>query len=339
MRQIRYQRVILIAVGLWFAVLLQSSSAQDVRVSARSKALAHYILAVSEELNGNDQKAVAQYEAALRLDPKQVLPRLRLAAQYTHSGRLVSAVSQLKAALKLDPKLPQAHYLLAVIYTSQDKVDLAVEQFEKALSVSPADDPQDADVHLYLSKFYFMLGQADKAMPHLKQVLRFQPKNVPMLYIQGSLYLELKDREQAKRSFRQVIALEPQHDGALNSLAYMYAEEGIKLDDAKRMILKAIDLDPSNGAYHDTLGWVLFKQGLYQESLIVLEKALSYINDPTILDHIGDVHLAMGDPLKARLYWRRSLTLNPKQDDLARKLEEHNKRSASRRIKNPSPAK
>jgi len=328
MRNQQYQRILLITVGLWFTVLTNSSPAENVRIPAKSKALAHYIMAVVEDLNGNDQQAMLQYEKSVKLDPQQPVCHLRLGAYYARIGRISEAVAQLKAAIKIKSDLVQSHYLLALIYSSQKKYDLAIAQYETILAAAAKDDPDNAEVHYYLSQLYFISGKYAQAQLQLSQVLRYQPKNVSALYLEGNVFLELKQKEKAKVDFRKVLSVEPQHDGALNALAYVYAEEGINLDEALRMARKAVEIDSTNGAYHDTLGWVLFKKGLYQESLMVLEKAQRYITDPVLSDHLGDVYLASHEPALARKAWIKSLSLMPRQVQVLQKLEQLNKKSA-----------
>ena len=89
----------------------------------------------------------------------------------------------------------------------------------------------------------------------------------------GSVYADSNDHSKAIEVFRKVLQIDPENSEALNSLGYMYAEDGVHLDEAVRMIRKAIEIDPANGAYYDSLGWALYKKGMYAESLMALQKA------------------------------------------------------------------
>lgn len=321
-----YQRVILMAAGLWFIVGSGLGFADEIH--AKSKALAYYIMAVVDDLNGEDQQAINEYERSAKFDRTQPLPHLRLGAYYSRLGRYKQAINHLNLTLKLQPDSSQAHYLLALIYSSQRKYDLAADQYELILKDKDFNNPQSADVHMYLAQLYFALRKFPQAQQQINQILSFQPKNVSALYLEGSIYVELNQNTKAKEDFRKVLTLDSKHDGALNSLAYMYAEDGVNLDDALTMAKKAVDQDPTNGAYYDTLGWVLFKQGLYAESLMALEKAQSYITDPIIYDHMGDVYQASNKPAEARKFWLKSLELDPKQAKVSQKVEQLNRTSA-----------
>ncbi len=72
------------------------------------------------------------------------------------------------------------------------------------------------------------------------------------------------------------------------------------------MIQRAVQQEPDNPAYRDSLGWVLFQLGRPEEALVELEKAATKDPDPTILDHLGDVYLAAGESAKAKQAWSRA---------------------------------
>ena len=323
------QRVIIMAAGLWFLVLTTGSSLADKsQVHAKSKALAHYIMAVVNDLNGDDQQAIKEYEKTAKYDRREPIPHLRLGAYYSRLGRLAEATKQLKIVITLQPNLSQAHYLLALVYSSQRKYELAASEYETILKIADKDNSNNVDVHAYLGQLYFALRKYLQAEIQLAKVLEFQPKNVSALYLEGNIYSELNQTEKAKEDFRKVLSIEPEHDGSLNSLAYIYAEEGTNLDDALKMAKRAVELDPSNGAYYDTLGWVLFKQGFNAEGLMALEKAKKYVTDPLLYEHMGDVYKASNEPTLARKFWLKSLALDPKQIKVSQKIEQLNKTSA-----------
>ncbi len=69
--------------------------------------------------------------------------------------------------------------------------------------------------------------------------------------------------DQAVAEFRRVIVLDPKHAEAYNYVGYMFAEKGVRLDEAERLIQKALELEPENGYYIDSLGWAYYQQGRY----------------------------------------------------------------------------
>jgi tetratricopeptide (TPR) repeat protein len=114
----------------------------------------------------------------------------------------------------------------------------------------------------------------------------------------------------------------PDHADALNFLGYTYAEKGIKLDDAEKMIKKALQLKPGNGYMLDSLGWVYFKQKRFDEALKSLKEAASALpNDGAITEHMGDVYLALNLRQEALNAYRQAQKSNPAGTTLQEKID------------------
>jgi tetratricopeptide (TPR) repeat protein len=88
----------------------------------------------------------------------------------------------------------------------------------------------------------------------------------------------------------------------------MLADRGVKLDESLTLVKKAVDLDPANGAYLDSLGWVYFKLGKYDQAEENLIKASQRIgSDPTVQNHLGDLYQKTGRLKLAAAHWERAL--------------------------------
>ena len=102
----------------------------------------------------------------------------------------------------------------------------------------------------------------------------------------------------------------------------MFSEEGVNLDEAVELAKKALEYEPENGAYIDSLGWAYFKKGMLDDALVEIEHAAKAMpDDATIADHLGDIYSAKGLADKARAAWKRSLELDPKQEKVTEKLK------------------
>ena len=111
---------------------------------------------------------------------------------------------------------------------------------------------------------------------------------------------------------------------ACNYLAYMWAEKGVKLDQAFKYVSKALKLNPKSGAFLDTLGWIYYMNEQYKEALEQISHAAEIIpDDPTIIDHLGDVFDKLGDEKQALSHWERSFVLDPENAKVAEKLSQH----------------
>jgi tetratricopeptide (TPR) repeat protein len=103
----------------------------------------------------------------------------------------------------------------------------------------------------------------------------------------------------------------------------MWAEQNMHLDEAEEMIGKALEIDPDNGAYLDSLGWVKFRKGRYDEALRDLLRAAQSLtrDDPVVFDHIGDTYAKLNRVPQALEYWQKAFALNPENKLLAEKIE------------------
>jgi tetratricopeptide (TPR) repeat protein len=129
-----------------------------------------------------------------------------------------------------------------------------------------------------------------------------------VLFMRGAMFERMKKYDESEAAFRKVLALNPQHAGALNYLGYTLADRNLRLDEAFQLIRKAVDLDPNNGAYLDSLGWVYFRQGKLVDAEGCLIKAANHMDaDPTVHDHLGDVYLKLGKTKEAIAQWTASL--------------------------------
>ena len=302
--------------------LTSPSYAGDLSLDSKAQGLAHYIMAVCHDLNGESSQAISEYQKSVKFNGLEPAPRLKLGAYYLRLDEINKAAVQLKAVARLSPKDSQAHYLLALIYSSEHKYDLAASEYEIILKTATQDDPADTDAYMYLGQLYYAQQKYSQAIEQFLKIVHLDPVNTSALCLLGSVYVDSKAPAQAIGVFRKVLQIEPENSEALNSLGYMYAEEGVHLDEAIKMVRKAIEIDPSNGAYYDSLGWALYKKGRYTESLLALQKAETYIEDEILYDHIGDVYKALKEYAMACKYWRKSLDLDPHQILVRQKIKE-----------------
>jgi len=112
---------------------------------------------------------------------------------------------------------------------------------------------------------------------------------------------------QAEEWLEQVLDEFPDDVSAMNDLGYLWADENKRIQRAYRMIQKAVEAEPDNAAYRDSLGWALYRLGRYAEAVAELEKAATKEADPVIFDHLGDAYHKAGQPDKARQAWRQAV--------------------------------
>jgi Flp pilus assembly protein TadD len=118
------------------------------------------------------------------------------------------------------------------------------------------------------------------------------------------------------------IEINPQNAQALNYLGYSWAEKGSQLDEAETLILRALKVEPNEGAYLDSLGWVYYQKGDYQRASEQLERASELINDdPVVTEHLGDVYDKLGKT-EAALARYRDVLKNSKEQEQQQRVKE-----------------
>ncbi|MGH8163990.1 MAG: tetratricopeptide repeat protein, partial [Rhodanobacteraceae bacterium] len=112
---------------------------------------------------------------------------------------------------------------------------------------------------------------------------------------------------------------------AYNYLGFMWADHNQHLEEAEDYIKKALATDPDNGAYLDSLGWVDYRRGNYEQALAELLNAAQALkeDDPTVFTHIGDTYEKLNQIPKALEYWQKALALDKSDKKLAEKIEHY----------------
>lgn len=137
----------------------------------------------------------------------------------------------------------------------------------------------------------------------------------------GSVCERSGDLARAEKVFQECLSIYPDNHQVLNYLAYMWAEKGKNLDEGFRLVKRALELDPENGAYLDTLGWIYYMQGKHDLALEYLTRALKIIkSDAVIFDHLGDLMKARNNNKEAASYWQKSLAADPGNEALRKKM-------------------
>jgi tetratricopeptide (TPR) repeat protein len=150
---------------------------------------------------------------------------------------------------------------------------------------------------------------ADHGSSEVREVLR------EARLVLANLYVTQGDAARAEEYLEQVLDEFPDDVSAMNDLGFLWAEQDRRLERACRMIRKAVEADSDNVAYRDSLGWVLYRLGRFQEAAAELEKAAA--SDPSegeILEHLGDARLKAGQGEKAKDAWRRAAAAYRKAD-------------------------
>lgn len=215
-----------------------------------------------------------------------------------------------RAAEEASRELPEDRSLqfeLAGQLAAGGQGDAAVARVRSLLK----NDDGDREVYVALGDISSRLkrwSEAEEALAQAERLSRKPAEKQLVFYLQGSLYERQKKFDAAERKFKQLLAEDPGNAGALNYLGYMLADRGVRLEEALGYIRKAVELDPQNGAYLDSLGWVYFRMNNFELAEQYLLKAVERMPyDSTIHDHVGDLYFKTGRLKMAAAHWERAL--------------------------------
>ncbi len=217
------------------------------------------------------------------------------------------AMMEAEAAVKTYPKDQDLAILHATMLGEGGHVDEAVAQLQTLLTHRPI----DRSIYITIAQVNLQAKRFDAAEQAIQKALDLSPNLEDQeyaLFVQGSIFERQKKYDQAEETFKKVLSVNPLNSNASNYLGYMLADRGVRLEESVKYIQKALELEPDNGAYLDSLGWAYFKMGRYDLAETPLEKAATKIqNDPTIHEHLGNLYLRMGKTALAQEEWQRAL--------------------------------
>ncbi|NLX96832.1 MAG: tetratricopeptide repeat protein [Rhodopirellula sp.] len=125
-------------------------------------------------------------------------------------------------------------------------------------------------------------------------------------FVLSNIAVTQQDFALAEERLEQILDEFPDDVGAMNDLGYLWVDQNKNLHRAHRMIRAAVDEEPENAAYRDSLGWALYRLGRFDEAVLELEKAVAIDPEPMILDHLGDAYCSLQRMEKAADAWRKA---------------------------------
>ncbi|MBU4418751.1 MAG: tetratricopeptide repeat protein, partial [Candidatus Omnitrophica bacterium] len=245
---------------------------------------------------------------------------LNLASVFIQKDNSAQAEEELKQSIRLAPEAVQPHALLALVYASRNKADLAAAEYILALENATKAEPKNIDIYKGLGAIYLQQKKLKQAESIFKLILNLDPADPQSRFYLASIYYNLEDYPSVERELKSAVKLKPDYHEALNFLGYFYLEQDKNIDQAGLLIKRALAFEPENGAYLDSLGWFYYKKGKFKEAVTHLERAASFLSDPVIYDHLGDVYLKLGNTDSAKLNWEKSLKLDSQSAKVKAKL-------------------
>ncbi len=164
-------------------------------------------------------------------------------------------------------------------------------------------------------------GLYSEASTVLNNAVGAFPNNIQLLFLRSVYAQEVNDLLLMEVDLRKIIQLNPTSPVAYNSLGYTLADRTDRFDEAYQLILRAVELAPNDPAIIDSLGWVQYRLGLYEEARENLDRAYELFPDHEVAAHLGEVLWVMGDKSAARKVWRRALESQPDSEHIRSTME------------------
>jgi len=301
-------------------------------------------------LQKKEKKALAELGRLKTISSNPERMELSIARIYARRKQYGKAAGILREIL-LRENLPKAHYLLGIIsfqlknykdalFQLQQipdsageyedslflrvrllrvlkRTDDAVAVLEQALVRDK--EIRNPDLYVLLATLYQERGESALGEKTFDRALAIYPKNDSLLYEYGLFLDQTGKQQQAMKVMRKVITLAPKHAAALNYVGYTWADHKEHLVKALEYITRAVKLKPKNGYIRDSLGWVYYRLGRFEQAQKeLLQAARLSADDPSILDHLGDVYLELGRQDKAVQSYRKALKKYTEDQDRAR---------------------
>jgi Flp pilus assembly protein TadD len=256
----------------------------------------------------NYQAAIFTYEELGHLgEEEDRRARMMIMDTYRAAKDLPKALQAGKDALSKYPADPAIRDSQALLLGENGQTEEAV----KILRAQLRGNEGDRETYLNIAQVYERgrrYKEAEEAA-HAAEVLPGQPRDNEMVwFLLGAIYERQKFFDKAEEQFKKVLAVDPKNAPVLNYYGYMLGDLGIRLEEAEALLQRALQEEPYNGAYLDSLGWIYFKQGNYVASEATLRKALEWeSHDATIHSHLGDLYAKTGRTDLAAAEWEKSL--------------------------------
>jgi tetratricopeptide (TPR) repeat protein len=243
--------------------------------------------------------------------------RANLAYALSRAGEHEAAVRTAERAVAAVPGDVRLLTMLGHVLGRAGRAREAARRLREAIAAAERGRQQGlAELYDALAKALEQAGDRAQALSELRLAVKSHPGDEALLYALGAAQERAGQREAAIGQMRAILAANPRNAEAANFLGYSYAERGERLDEALALVKRALELDPENGYYLDSLGWVLFKKGDADRAVSALERAEAMAGpEATILEHLGDAYRLARRTGDAAVAYRRALGAFDPEDE------------------------
>lgn len=238
-------------------------------------------------------------------DPANVQAQLLQAMLLFRTGQMDEAEKILTRLFDSHPDDLEVLSALHQLYAQTGRLDQYIDRLEQ----ERAQHPDNRNAVELLVEIYAAQGRKSDAVRVLDAMRSAVAGDPDLLYYVANLYNRIGQQQTTEDILQQVLDLDPTHAPANNDLGYFWTDQGKNLVKAEAMIRRAVEAEPDNQSFLDSLGWVLYKRGRFEEARRYFEQAIGAAArpDPVVLDHLGDAFYRLNQPAEAVRQWQRSM--------------------------------
>ena len=276
-----------------------------------------YGLGSAGSRQGDELPALVYLRLSLYLRPSNDLTAVTLASLFEQLKKRDQVIAAYQTVPASSPLKLGADIQIALELDSMGKTDEATKRLTDLVTARPHDvETLSALAELQRSakKYVEAAATYDRA---IAAVAIPQRENWTLFYFRGICYERSNQWPKAEADFKKALELNPDQPMVLNYLGYSWVDKGLNLEEAFKMLRRAVELQPNDGYIVDSLGWAHYKLGQYQEAAQTLEKAIDLKPaDPVLNDHLGDAYWRTNRPIEAHFQWNHARDMGPDPEDL-----------------------
>jgi tetratricopeptide (TPR) repeat protein len=270
--------------------------------------LVHALDGAVRLLKNDTTGARSSYDKALALSPNSVEALAGLTGLDLIQNKVPQARARLDARLAKEPNRPELMLMSAQVYGAQKDLGKAETTLRQAIQA----DPTSTRAYSMLAGVLLAGGKLDAARAEFDQMSQRDPKNIASQTMAAMIVHGQNKTADAKKRYETIINADPTAAVAANNLAWIYAEEGDRLDDALRLAQAAATRLPDNPEVNDTIGWIYYKKELPALAVPAFEKSIEKApENPSYHYHLALALSKAGDAKRAREAAQQALKIKP----------------------------
>lgn len=266
-----------------------------------------YYAGMTFRRQGRRAEARKAFQQSLDAAPGAPDPLNQLVAMAWEDKQPEAALDVARKQAQAAPGSAPVQHVLGLVHQRRGELEKAEAAYKRSTELDAAFLPARVE----LARLFVATNRADQALPEIDRVLQGNGKNSDAWQVAGMAHLAKGNVPKAQDAFKKALEINPRFAPAANNLAWLYSEHGGDAEEALRLAQVAKEAAPDDPYVSDTLGWVLYKRGVYQRALSLLKESAARLpQNASVHFHLGMTHYKLGDKPAARQALSRALELN-----------------------------